>query len=76
MLQLTLFYSQFQDSRSSENGIKIFPLPCDIDVESVPIDLQMKFVELQNYLDLKENVLPKTFLEFYRGLPRKRYPKI
>jgi len=53
----------------------MFPLPCGIDVEPVPIDVQIEFIELQNDLDLKTKFLSKTFLEFYRASPKKKIYK-
>ena len=71
------FNHRFQDFRSLENNIKIFSMLFNIDVESVPIDVQMEFIELQNDLDLKAKFLSKTIREFYEEcLPRSRYPKI
>ena len=51
------FDRRFQDFRSLENGIKMFSMPFNIDVESVPIEVQMEFIELQNDLDLKAKFL-------------------
>ena len=62
-----------------ENGSKMFSVSFDIDVESVPIVVQMESIELQNDLDLKAKFLPKKLLEFCRVFPKKslkRYPKI
>ena len=71
------FDRRFQDFRSLENGIKMFSMPFHIDVESVLIDVQMEFIELQNDLDLKTKFLSKTFLGFYKEcLQRTRFPKI
>ena len=71
------FNRRFQDFRSLENGIKMFSMPFNINVQSVPIDVQMEFIESQNDLDLKAKFLSKMLLEFYKKcLPRTRYPKI
>ena len=36
------FDRQFQDFRNLESGIKMFSIPFEFDVESVPIDVQME----------------------------------
>ena len=60
-----------------ENGIKILSMPFSIDVESMPISVQMEFIELRNDLDLKAKFLSKTLLELYKEcFPRTRFPKI
>ena len=51
------FDRRFQDFRSLENGIKMFSMPFNINVESVPIEVQMEFIELQNDLDPKAKFL-------------------
>jgi len=49
----------------------------DIDVESVPIDFRMEFIELLNDLDLKTKFLSKTPVEFYKEcLPRTRFQNV
>jgi len=53
----------------------MFSLTSDIDVKSVPIDLQIKFIELQNDLDLKTKFLSKNVLEFCIVSPKKKISK-
>jgi len=49
----------------------MFSMLFEIDFESVPINSQMKFIELQNDVDLKENFPLKTLLEFYKRVSPK-----
>jgi len=53
----------------------MFSMPFDIDVEAVPPDVQMEFIELQNALDLEAKFLSKTFLEFYRVSTKNKISK-
>ena len=41
------------DLKTLESDIKTFLMPFDIDDESMPIDVQMKFIELKYDLNLK-----------------------
>jgi len=36
------FYHRFQDFHNVESGVNMFSIPLEIDVESVPIDVQME----------------------------------
>ena len=53
----------------------MFSMPFNINVESVPIDVQMEFIELQSDLDLKAKFVSKTLLEFYRVSPQNKISK-
>ena len=64
----------FQDISSLENGIEMFLTLFDIDVASVPVDVRVEFIELQNDLHLKAKCLSKPLLKFYSEcLPRTRF---
>ena len=60
-----------------ENAIKMFFMPFDVDVKSVPTNTQIDLIELKSNLDLKAIFLSQMLLEFYKAcLPRTRVSKI
>ena len=50
-------------------------MPFDIDLELLPTDFQIKFIELKNDLDLKAKFLSKSFLHFYKVSSRNKISK-
>ena len=68
------FESRFQDFRKNEEYFNIFSTPFYLEINKLPSNPQMKCIELQSDIQLKEKFGNVSLLEFYKDyLPRDKY---
>ncbi|XP_043931708.1 general transcription factor II-I repeat domain-containing protein 2A-like isoform X1 [Protopterus annectens] len=71
------FQSRFQDFRKHQQHFSIFATPFSIDINMLPANLQMKCIELQSDIQLKEKILQASLMEFYKlYLPKEKCPSL
>ena len=70
------FSDRFQDFNHQDFYFKMLSSPFEVDVESVPENLQMELLELQGDNNLHQRFKETSLLEFYKLLPREEYPQI
>ena len=70
------FSDRFQDFNHQESYFTMISSPFEVDVDSVPENLQMELLELQGDNNLHQSFKETSLLEFYKSLPREDYPQI
>lgn len=67
------FSSRFTDFRGIRDEMDIFSLPCTVDVNTAPCELQLELNSLQEDAALKQQFHEMNLVEFYQSLPDADY---
>ncbi|KAJ4428987.1 hypothetical protein ANN_25983 [Periplaneta americana] len=71
------FDCRFQEFANLQSGISIFATTFSVNIDSVPSSLQLKVIDLQNDIEMKDRFENKKDLStFYRRFPQARFPRL
>ncbi|GFS60471.1 general transcription factor II-I repeat domain-containing protein 2 [Nephila pilipes] len=68
--------TRFQDFKNIQSSLDVFSMPFNVDPENVYADLQLEIIQMQCSTHLKQLLLNSTKLDFYRALPKAKFPQI